>query len=70
MVWNMINKESEKYKRAQASLPDDLRPIYDNLVSQYAFHTTRLYGRGYVAYEVLASLVRDGWRCSEKNDQI
>jgi len=58
----MINKGSEKFEKARASLPEDLKPIFDELVSQYAFHTTRLFGRGYVAYEVLASLVRDGWR--------
>ena len=54
--------KSEKYKKSREKLPENLRPIYDEFVNQYAFHTTRLFGRGYVAYEVLASLVRDGWR--------
>jgi len=57
-----VNKTSEKFKNARADLPENVRPIYDELVAQYAFHTARLFGRGYVAYEVLASLVRDGWR--------
>ncbi|MFC1791982.1 hypothetical protein ACFL3Q_00160 [Planctomycetota bacterium] len=58
----MDSMKSEKFKKARATLPENLRPIYDEFVAQYAFHTTRLFGRGYVAYEVLASLVRDGWR--------
>jgi hypothetical protein len=60
----MVNKNSVKYLKAESSLPKDLRPIYEELVEQYAFHTQRLFGKGYFAYEVLASLVRDGWRCS------
>lgn len=60
-----INK-SQKYQDAKASLPDELKPVYEDLVKQYAYHTERLYGRGYVAYEVLASLIRDGWRSSTK----
>lgn len=63
---NITDKKSQKFMKARASLPPELQLIYDELVTQYAFHTTRLYGKGYVAYEVLASLVRDGWRCSEK----
>ncbi|MHC4462169.1 MAG: hypothetical protein ACYS30_12175 [Planctomycetota bacterium] len=66
----MVIKKSEKFKQARTGLPDELKPIYDDLVTQYAFHTTRLFGRGYVAYEVLASLVRDGWRCSEKPNKV
>lgn len=58
----MDSMKSEKFQKARATLPENLRPIYDEFVTQYAFHTTRLFGRGYVAYEVLASLVRDGWR--------
>ena len=64
---NMINKNSEKYLKAKASLPENLKPVFDELVNQYAFHTTRLFGRGYVAYEVLASLIRDGWRPSAES---
>ncbi len=60
----MSDNKSEKFQKAKDALPENLRPIYDQLVEQYSFHTTRLFGRGYVAYEVLASLVRDGWRPS------
>lgn len=57
-------RKSEKYQKALANLPEELRGPYEDLVAQYSFHTTKLFGRGYVAYEVLASLIRDGWRLS------
>ena len=63
-VENMASKKSEKFLQARDTLSDDLKPIYDDFVEQYAFHTERLFGRGYVAYEVLAALVCDGWRPS------
>ena len=59
-------KRSEKYLSAKESLPKNLHAIYDQLVEEYMFHTEKRYGRGYVAYNVLADLVRDGWRPSEK----
>jgi hypothetical protein len=61
----MAMSESPKFLSAQDRLPDDLRPIYRDLVKQYAFFTKTRYGRGYVAYEVLADLVLAGWRQSE-----
>ena len=58
----MIDYEkSEKYREALQSLPPDLHLIFRQLVEEYIFHTHVKYGRGYVAYSVLAELVRDGW---------
>ena len=57
-------RKSEKYQKTLAGLPEELKDPYEDLVAQYSWHTTNLFGRGYVAYEVLASLIRDGWRCS------
>ena len=64
----MTKIKSEKFIRARAGLPDNLKPIYDDLVDQYSFHTIRLFGKGYVAYELLATLVREGWRCVENSN--
>ena len=58
--------ESSKSQAAEARLPEDLRPIYRQLVEQYAFLTHTRYGRGYVAYEVIADLILAGWRPSAK----
>ena len=58
-------EKSEKYKAAKESLPVELQEVYRQLVAEYSFQTTVKYGRGYVAYEVLAELVRSGWRPTE-----
>jgi hypothetical protein len=55
-------EDSPKYQRARDALPENLRSIYRDLVADYAFHTLTKYGKGYVAYEILAELVKSGWR--------
>jgi hypothetical protein len=39
-----------------------LKEPYDDLVADYKFATIQRFGRGYVAYDVLADLIRVGWR--------
>jgi len=63
---NNFNEKSEKYLSAKNSLSTNLQPIHKQIVEEYMFHTYKRYGRGYVAYDVLADLVRDGWRPSQK----
>lgn len=60
-----LNRESPKYLEARASLPPSLQSIFDALAEDYAFFTTTQYGTGYVAYKVIAELVRAGWRKTE-----
>jgi hypothetical protein len=55
---------SEKYKEAEAILPDDLKAVYQRLVEEYEYLTKLRFGRGYVAYQVIADLVLAGWRPS------
>jgi hypothetical protein len=57
-------RASEKYKEAEAILPEDLNPIFKRFVEEYEFLTMTHFGRGYVAYMVLADLVLAGWRPS------
>jgi len=61
-----FNRKGEKYLSAKESLPKNFHSIYDQLVEEYIFHTEKRYGRGYVAYNILADLVKDGWRPPEK----
>lgn len=56
--------DSPKSKEAESKLPEDLRPIYHQMVRDYEYITHLQYGRGYVAYEVLAQMVLAGWRPS------
>lgn len=58
--------QSPKFLEARAGLPEELRPIYDEMVADYSWYTTKQYGRGYVAYAVLAEMVRAGWRPSAR----
>jgi|GEM_PF-2086188 len=66
---DMLNTTTDKYQEGRNSLPDDLRPVFDALVEEYYFHSTVHYGKGYVAYKVLAALVKAGWRCSKSEEE-
>lgn len=55
-------KRTDKHEEARNSLPDDLKPAFDEIVEDYKFATVKRYGNGYVAYIVLADLIRVGWR--------
>jgi hypothetical protein len=61
-----FNEKREKFISARDKLPEKLRDIYALLVDEYAYHAHLLYGRNWVAYEVLAALVKDGWTPPEK----
>ena len=54
--------QSPKFREARESLPFELRSVYDEMVRDYSWCTTKTFGRGYVAYAVLAEMVRMGWR--------
>ena len=60
----MDYKKSEKYIEALKRLPEDLKPIYEEFVSDYRYAATLRHGRPYISYIVLADIVRAGWRCS------
>ncbi len=54
--------DSSKSMEAEARLPEELRAVYRRMVEDYEFLTHLRYGRGCVAYEVLAEMVLAGWR--------
>ena len=55
-----------KFEEAEATLPEDLRGTFRRLVQDYEDLTVLHFGRGYVAYKVLADLVLAGWRPAAK----
>lgn len=61
MAFN-FNENSSKYLNAREKLPTELRSIYKQMVDEYAYHALQLYGRNWVAYEVIAEMVLAGWR--------
>jgi len=62
----MEQQQSEKQLEARNTLPDALKPIFDEFVSDYIYAATLRHGRPYVSYIVLADMVRAGWRLSAK----
>lgn len=62
----MIEKTSEKQIEARNSLPDELKPIFDDFVADYKYVATMRHGRPYISYIVLADMIRAGWRLSAK----
>jgi hypothetical protein len=59
---------SEKFKEAESTLPDDVKPVFRRLVEEYEYLTHLEYGKGYVAYKVLAGLILAGWRPTNERD--
>ena len=60
----MEQKPSEKQIEARNSLPDELKPIFDDFVADYKYSATMRHGRPYISYIVLTDMVRAGWRLS------
>jgi hypothetical protein len=56
------NPRSEKHEAARNSLPDEMKPTFDALVSDYRFAATKHHGTPFVSFIVLADLVKIGWR--------
>ena len=65
----MAEKLSEKQIEARNSLPEELKPIFDDFVSDYKYAATLRHGRPYVSYVVSADLIKAGWRCVAKSQK-
>ncbi|KKK87484.1 hypothetical protein LCGC14_2752780 [marine sediment metagenome] len=57
-------KRSEKHELARNSLPDELKPVFDDFVADYRFAGTMHHGSPFVSYIILAEMVKAGWRLS------
>ena len=57
-------KRSEKHEAARNTLPDELKPVFDDFVADYRFAATMHHGSPFVSYRVLAEMVKAGWRLS------
>ena len=55
-------KQSPRFVEARNTLPEEMRPIYDQMVEEYRFYALKHSGKAWVAYMVIAELVRSGWR--------
>jgi len=57
---------SEKHELARNAVPDELKPVFDDFVSDYRFAATKHHGSPFVSYIVLAEMVQMGWRLAAK----
>jgi hypothetical protein len=57
-----VERRTEKHEIARNSLPESLRPVFDDFVADYRFAATKHHGAPFVSYIVLAEMVRTGWR--------
>ena len=57
----MEQPRSQKNEQARSSLPDELKPVFDDFVTDYKFAATKHHGSPFVSYVVLAEMVRLGW---------
>jgi len=60
----MEEKRSIKQEQARNTLSDDLKAIFDQIVSDYKYSATMRHGAPYISYIVLADMIRAGWRLS------
>ena len=58
----MPEKRTENHENARNSVPDQLKPVFDDFVNDYKFAATKFHGSPFVSYKVLAEMVRMGWR--------
>jgi hypothetical protein len=64
-----VAAKGPRYLAALSSLPEELKPIYKDFVEEYKFHALTHYGRAWVAYDIIADLVRSGWRARRTVDE-
>lgn len=57
-----VATKGPNYLKALSSLPEELQPVYKELVEDYKFHALTRSGRAWVSYEIIADLVKAGWR--------
>ena len=68
-VISAIDASLAKYLEALKILPDDLVPIFDELLEHYKFAALKCHGRAMVSPLVIAELVLLGWRNAEDERQ-
>lgn len=61
-----MTTKSPKYVEAMGVVPDDLIPVFDELLEHYKFAALKQHGRAMASPLVIAELVLMGWRNNEE----
>ena len=59
-------KPGRNLQEVRDALPDDLKPVFDDLVTDYRASSFELVGQAFASYVILADLIRKGWRKAGK----
>jgi hypothetical protein len=63
----MEKKRSEKELEARNSLPEELKPIFDDFVADYKYAAIVRHGKPYISYLVLGDMVKAGWHLNAES---
>ena len=58
----MEGGKKTKFEQVRESLPEELRPFYEEMAASYAFYSLKYHGREFVSYQIIADLIKEGWR--------
>ena len=61
-----MTSKSPKYIEALEIIPDELVPVFDELLEHYKFAALKQHGRAMASPLVIAELVLMGWRNTEE----
>lgn len=53
---------SNERDKIREKLQETLKPIYDQIVVDYLYHSKVIYGHTFISYKILSELVKEGWK--------
>ena len=59
-------KPGRSLPEVRETVPDRLKPVFDELVTDYRTSSSELVGQAFASYVILADLIHKGWRKPEK----
>ncbi|NUM53509.1 MAG: hypothetical protein HUU46_07690 [Candidatus Hydrogenedentes bacterium] len=65
----MSEQQSQNEKSVHTDLPENLRPVYDDLLLDFRVACHRNQGLALACDAIVADLVRAGWRCVDRSDK-
>lgn len=60
-----VGVDGERSLRVEATLPEELRPVYRDMVNDYRFALLKRGKHPFVSFDVIADLVTIGWRMTK-----
>lgn len=61
-----MTKPGRSLSEVRQGVPEDLKPVFDDLVTDYRASSLEVVGKEFSSYAILADLIRKGWRKPEE----